>query len=313
MGDTQASTQIAVDATTGTSTRRRYTPFGDERSGTLPTGTDNGFLGKTEDTSTGLSMLGARAYDPRLGRFLSPDPLSTPYDPQNLSAYSYSGNDPINYADPTGLIRAECEGTGWQECGPGKINDGGDGTDPLPVVTDLGDGEAPSAPTDLVNNYLGDDQDAPTVGQMQAAGTYMPHVSPELNYELYFRERCGRDGMGTDMTCTNFRKHYDGWAHVKSIPGDSCPICGNIGFLAIVEYALGRGGKLGKACPNSFLPEAGVRMADGSVKEIGDIEVGDKVLATDPETGTTEARTVFATIITKEDKDFTGLTVNKWT
>lgn len=40
MADTQASTQIAVDAGTGTATRRRYTPFGDQRSGTLPTGTD---------------------------------------------------------------------------------------------------------------------------------------------------------------------------------------------------------------------------------------------------------------------------------
>ncbi|MEV0171682.1 RHS repeat-associated core domain-containing protein [Streptomyces sp. NPDC050803] len=76
LADTQASTQLTVDATTGTTTRRRYTPFGDERSGDLPTGTNNGFLGKTEDTSTGLSLLGARAYDPHLGRFLSPDPLS---------------------------------------------------------------------------------------------------------------------------------------------------------------------------------------------------------------------------------------------
>ncbi|WP_405639050.1 RHS repeat-associated core domain-containing protein [Streptomyces sp. NBC_00019] len=111
MGDTQASTQLAVDATTGTATRRRYTPFGNERNGTLPTGTDNGFLGKTEDTSTGLSLLGARAYDPELGRFLSPDPLSTPHDPQNLSAYSYSGNDPINYADPSGLTRMNTSST----------------------------------------------------------------------------------------------------------------------------------------------------------------------------------------------------------
>jgi RHS repeat-associated protein len=90
MVDTQASTQLAVDASTGTSTRRRYTPFGDQRSGTLPTGIDHGFLGKVEDDSTGLSLLGARAYDPNLARFLSPDPLSAPYEPQNLSAYSYS-------------------------------------------------------------------------------------------------------------------------------------------------------------------------------------------------------------------------------
>ncbi|MEU9737518.1 RHS repeat-associated core domain-containing protein [Streptomyces sp. NPDC048002] len=110
MADTQASTQLAVDATTGTTTRRRYTPFGDERSGTLPAGTDHGFLGKTEDTSTGLSLLGARAYDPHLGRFLSPDPLSLPYEPQNLSAYSYSHNDPVNFSDPSGLVRIDMGG-----------------------------------------------------------------------------------------------------------------------------------------------------------------------------------------------------------
>ncbi|WP_405778847.1 RHS repeat-associated core domain-containing protein [Streptomyces sp. NBC_01378] len=108
--DTQASTQLAIDAATGATTRRRYTPFGDERSGALPAGSDHGFLGQTEDESTGLSLLGARAYDPALGRFLSPDPLSVPYDPQNLSAYSYSHNDPINFSDPSGLIEA---------CGPG--------------------------------------------------------------------------------------------------------------------------------------------------------------------------------------------------
>ncbi|WP_392666807.1 RHS repeat-associated core domain-containing protein [Streptomyces sp. LN785] len=117
MADTQASTQLAVDAKTGTATRRRYTPFGDERSGNLPTGTDHGFLGKTEDAATVLSLLGARAYDPKLGRFLSPDPLSTPYDPQNLSAFSYTHNDPINFKDPTGL----CDDDGTGHCHPKPI------------------------------------------------------------------------------------------------------------------------------------------------------------------------------------------------
>ncbi|MGP4049017.1 RHS repeat-associated core domain-containing protein [Streptomyces sp. 2A115] len=130
------SNELAVDATTGAATRRRYTPFGDERAGALPTGTDNGFLGKVEDTSTGLSLLGARAYDPNLGRFLSPDPLSTPYNPQNLSAYSYSSNDPVNYSDPSGLL---------EMCtyGPCKIDTDGNGevdTVDLPGTTTGGSG-----------------------------------------------------------------------------------------------------------------------------------------------------------------------------
>ncbi|SDO86648.1 RHS repeat-associated core domain-containing protein [Streptomyces sp. cf386] len=104
LGDGQASVQLAVTAVAGVVTRRRYTPFGDERDSTVPlSGSDRGFLGKAEDPSTGLSLLGARVYDPELGRFLSTDPLTSPYQPQKLSSYSYSENDPVNYSDPTGL------------------------------------------------------------------------------------------------------------------------------------------------------------------------------------------------------------------
>lgn len=241
MGDTQASTQLAVDATTGTTTRRRYTPFGDERSGTLPTGTDNGFLGKTEDTSTGLSLLGARAYDPDLGRFLSTDPLSSPYMPQRLSAYSYSENDPVNRMDPTGL----------ESCWPSNYCSGDNGTyddydpadDPHSAqnsdpVTDIGDGEAPPLDEDLVKDYDG----RPTESQMRRLGTYMEGVSLELNYELYFREYCNVN-PSIDMTCKNLRNYYGDWQHIKSIESvDTCPICGNIGFQLLVDYVLGRFG-----------------------------------------------------------------------
>ncbi|MGK5448299.1 RHS repeat-associated core domain-containing protein [Streptomyces radiopugnans] len=104
MSDGQASTQLMILAATGVVTRRRYTPFGDQRGeASLPAGTDRGFLGKPEDDATGLSILGARMYDAALGRFLSPDELITPYDPQNLSSYSYSVNNPVAYMDPSGL------------------------------------------------------------------------------------------------------------------------------------------------------------------------------------------------------------------
>ena len=105
LNDTQASAEIAVDATTGTTTRRRYLPFGADRS---PNGiiqswpTDRGFLNKTKDTSTGLTHLGAREYDTTNGRFLTPDPLATPTATQN-TAYGYSANNPVTYSDPSGL------------------------------------------------------------------------------------------------------------------------------------------------------------------------------------------------------------------
>ncbi|MFF4442607.1 hypothetical protein [Streptomyces sp. NPDC001621] len=107
----------------------------------------------------------------------------------------------------------------------------------------------------------------------------MPYVSLELNYELYFRSRCGVS-QGTEMTCKNLRDYYSGWKQVEGIPeAETCPICGNVGFDIILEYVLARGGCI----KNSFLPEQGVRMADGAIKEIKDVKVGDEVLATDPQ------------------------------
>jgi RHS repeat-associated protein len=101
--DHQASTQISMNASTGEVSRRRYTPFGDERGsvGQLPT--DRGFLGKTEDSSTGLVHLGARFYDPALARFISVHPLLDNRTPQSMNAYTYSGNNPVTHSDPSGL------------------------------------------------------------------------------------------------------------------------------------------------------------------------------------------------------------------
>ncbi|WP_344397669.1 Hint domain-containing protein, partial [Streptomyces asiaticus] len=60
---------------------------------------------------------------------------------------------------------------------------------------------------------------------------------------------------------------------------------------------------------HSFTKETQVELADGGHSDIKKIKVGDKVLATDPETGKSEARPVVATIVTNDDKDFTDLTV----
>ncbi len=60
------------------------------------------FIGGLWDPVTGLINLGERDYSPRLGRFLQPDPAGTM---DGLNLYAYSGNDPLNYSDPTGLYR----------------------------------------------------------------------------------------------------------------------------------------------------------------------------------------------------------------
>ena len=61
---------------------------------------------------TGLIHMNGRVYDPRLGRFLSPDPIvGDPTSSQSWNLYSYVGNNPLSYVDPTGLIQAgPCDG-----------------------------------------------------------------------------------------------------------------------------------------------------------------------------------------------------------
>jgi RHS repeat-associated protein len=83
--------------------RQRTMPFGANR-GSNPTAWagDKGFVGGTKD-NTGLTHLGAREYDPALGRFISVDPLMNMADPPSWDGYGYSGNSPIVKADPTGL------------------------------------------------------------------------------------------------------------------------------------------------------------------------------------------------------------------
>ncbi|MER6485574.1 polymorphic toxin-type HINT domain-containing protein [Streptomyces virginiae] len=60
---------------------------------------------------------------------------------------------------------------------------------------------------------------------------------------------------------------------------------------------------------NSFPTGSRVQMADGTSRAIEEVEVGDKVLATDPQTGETAPKTVTATIVTPDDKEFTDLTL----
>ncbi|GIG93041.1 RHS repeat-associated core domain-containing protein [Plantactinospora endophytica] len=115
--DPQRSEQLAIDDDTGRVDRQRYLPFGGHRGGRDDiTATDRGFLGKTEDADTGLSLLSARYYDPSVGRFISPDPALDLRNPQWMNSYAYAGNNPVSRTDPSGL--ASCSSTKKSTCMP---------------------------------------------------------------------------------------------------------------------------------------------------------------------------------------------------
>ncbi|MEV7926139.1 ricin-type beta-trefoil lectin domain protein [Kitasatospora sp. NPDC088779] len=105
----QHSSTLQVDAATKAVARRAFDPYGSPR-GTAPaTWADNlGYLGKPTDSSSGLDLLGARNYDPALGRFLTVDPVFESGDSNQMGGYTYAANNPVAKSDPSGLIPLGC-------------------------------------------------------------------------------------------------------------------------------------------------------------------------------------------------------------
>jgi RHS repeat-associated protein/uncharacterized repeat protein (TIGR01451 family) len=103
LGDHLNSTSLVLNSDGTVDSQGRYYPYGEERwsSGTLPT--DYRFTGQRQLAGLGLYQMGARFYDPALGRWLSADTLvPEPGNPQAFNRYSYVRNSPLTLVDPTG-------------------------------------------------------------------------------------------------------------------------------------------------------------------------------------------------------------------
>ncbi|QOV35926.1 RHS repeat-associated core domain-containing protein [Streptomyces ferrugineus] len=112
-GDHHNTSTLAIGPDTAQAYTKRFaTPFGADRGQPIGDTTtwpdDKAFLGKTRDTVTGLTHIGARQYDPTLGQFISVDPLLETDKPQSLNGYSYAHNNPVSLSDPSGMGVPEC-------------------------------------------------------------------------------------------------------------------------------------------------------------------------------------------------------------
>ena len=94
--DALGSVVALVDGTGVAVNTYSYDPYGVTRASTGATVNPFQYTGAYKD-ATGLYALGARFYDPALGRFTQQDPSG--HEP---NAYAYAGNTPVNAVDPTG-------------------------------------------------------------------------------------------------------------------------------------------------------------------------------------------------------------------
>ncbi|GAA3781714.1 RHS repeat-associated core domain-containing protein [Plantactinospora mayteni] len=103
VSDHHGTAELAVDESSQSVTRQRRDPYGGTRGPGDPNlAGDRGFVGGTNDPSTGLTHLGAREYDPTTGRFISVDPEISYDDPQTMHGYAYANNSPVSFTDPDG-------------------------------------------------------------------------------------------------------------------------------------------------------------------------------------------------------------------
>jgi len=102
--------------------RRTYRPYGETLGQSGSPADSRRWIGQRNDPETGLTYLHARYFDPKLGTFLSPDPIGPA---GGLNAYSYAFGDPVNMKDPYGRDPFDVDDPGGGGAGPGGSGGGG--------------------------------------------------------------------------------------------------------------------------------------------------------------------------------------------
>ncbi|GAA3619449.1 hypothetical protein GCM10023079_06350 [Streptomyces chitinivorans] len=396
-GDHQGSTyaEVVLDDTMQVRVRKQD-PFGNQRGADtagVNVQTHTGFLGATRDDSSGYTQLGARMYDPAVGRFLSADPVLDLADPVQSNGYAYAHNNPVTLSDPTGLSvsltaserAAALAGAGLS---PAQVSQ---------AQADMGRSLTSvilSAAWGALKEFIGiNDAMACFGGDMWSCGSLIIGAIPwtklgkipsvlravdrtisaiqawrtakkaaqavlaaaraaekaALNAKKAAIERAKKAAQaakkkaaakanntsnkavnatkktgnpvqkqaqaksnpkGSSASATSGGKGSAGGGKSVSKPGGSSggSSRGNGG-----SSGSGGAGKAneGDSCKvNSFTPGTRVLMADGSTKPIEDVRAGDKVLATDPETGRTRVETVTAEIRGEGVKHLVKVTVD---
>jgi RHS repeat-associated protein len=310
--DHHGTAGVTIDSTNDQTVGiRRYLPFGEERAktGTWLAGLDKGFVGGTED-NTGLTHLGAREYDAALGRFVSVDPVMDLTDPQQWNGYAYSNNSPFTFSDPTGLWCDGCnDGKGWttehgEEC-VSNCGDSHNSDDPgQEIPVSVGSASKAYSNPASCSQFGYHVKDACVEAQ-----TYRPsEPMSKIDLRHFVLDLWGLiPGYGEPADIANCALYAQEGSY-----GDAALSCAGAvplaGMLATAaKWAKNSIKAASKVC--SFEGDTLVLMSDGSSKPIRDVQPGDKVANSEPESEDTEAHEVVEVHVTDADKDYVDLTV----
>jgi RHS repeat-associated protein len=330
--DQQGTNTLYLDDTAQVPTWRQFTPYGASRGSTVTWIDDRGFLNAPDDAVTGLTDLGARWYDPVTGEFISPDPLLDTSDPQDLDAYTYSEDDPINQEDPSGafmfsdgcgtanggcnqsyaqhqqaqqmqgcppmLTLAGCQAYKNNPVGGPDVPSGGTAS------TDSDSGSSGGSWWDRAVHDVGHDivhGGAESLADLRAAAEATLQAAWRHRQQV---EMAALVAGGALLTAANFAQLgldpvTDG-AEALDISGIAADAGEDAGSEA-EDAAASCGG-------DSFTATTKVLLASGAAVPIAGLKPGDKVLATNTKTGKTRAEPV-AAVLLHHDTDLYDLTV----
>ncbi|MET9274465.1 polymorphic toxin-type HINT domain-containing protein [Kribbella sp. NPDC003557] len=322
IADPQGTATVSVDGLSAVVSRRSMDPFGNSRGTTSPTWELNsrGFVNGVDDPSTGLTHLGAREYDPKLGRFISVDPLVDVADPQTLNGYRYGNNNPSTFSDPDGLMEKEesyhnGETADWTDEEfqhwldtkeePDRTVKKREEREQVQKITKHREAKEQAKKkikkvikdlvkivadelgvTDALNCFTNGDVGACVATGVTVLSSFAGGIAGKLISKYLLHAKRAWKLIG----------------RIKELVGEAID---GIKGLRKAEDEL----KAASCVANSFVPGTLVLLANGTRKPIEQVKLGDKVLATDPTTGLSSAQPVIRTIIGHGTKDLVDVQV----
>ncbi|MFG2282463.1 polymorphic toxin-type HINT domain-containing protein [Streptomyces asoensis] len=338
--DPHGTSGLYLDNTAQTPTWRQFTPYGGTRGTTVSWLDNRGFLNAPDNANTGLTQLGARQYDPTLGRFASLDPLFEATDDQQLAGYAYAAGNPVTKSDPSGLCAGpDCPTRNCPSC---LNSTPGNKTSTDAAMRDyVGSGSTPSNSKAVIHEmYVASttpsSNDARLVGSQYYAfgsnklsSTAGGYWTPQTNVFGQPETVCyGR--LACNHAYAYYLQHPDDVAGAKEIAATYCianPECDKdariwertveLGDEFVEALAAAGGARIGPGAGVSkvaksgcsFSPDTRVLMEGGTTKPIGKIAPGDKVEAADQGSGKHAGSRTVRHVLINHDYDLLDLTV----